>query len=70
MMIIIESVTVVFSLISLILTIGACIFPYWKEESSNEMFKNLSPNYNQGLWTRVSGLVGNIVTSRFNNDLA
>lgn len=52
MMIIIESVTVVFSLISLVLTIGACIFPYWKEESSNEMFKNLSPNYNQGLWTR------------------
>jgi len=51
-MIIVESVTVVFSLISLFLTVAACIFPYWKEGISNDMLKTLSPNYNQGLWTK------------------
>ena len=41
------------SLAALFLTLAAAIFPYWKEASTNDMFTQLSPHYNQGLWTKV-----------------
>ena len=37
-------------------TICACLFPYWKLENASQVLavKNLSPQFNVGLWSRVS----------------
>ena len=36
------------------LIIVATITPYWKIDKSDDLFKNIFPDYNQGLWVRCN----------------
>ncbi|CAG5111010.1 Oidioi.mRNA.OKI2018_I69.chr2.g5350.t1.cds [Oikopleura dioica] len=53
-MILVETLSVLCNLLSLGLIIVATITPYWKIDKSDDLFKNIFPDYNQGLWVRCN----------------
>ncbi|CBY31431.1 unnamed protein product [Oikopleura dioica] len=53
-MILVETISVLCNLFSLGLLVVATISPNWKIDKSDNLFKNIFPDYNEGLWVRCN----------------